>query len=76
MSRKEILSLFAAAGFLVIWFVDLDTPMPGGADAKWGFWEKILFHYSWIMYAAGCLFYYQYAKNERMKKDDSTKKPN
>ncbi|MEN9297116.1 hypothetical protein [Aquirufa novilacunae] len=71
MGKKEILSLAAAIGFVLIWIIDLNSPTP--TEVKGQFWGEIFYHYGWLMYGVGCLFYYQYAKNERIKKekDDS-----
>jgi hypothetical protein len=75
MSKKEILLLFAAVGFLIIWILDLRAGLPAGLEPT--FWNKIFYHYSWLMFAAGCLFYFQYSKQIRLKKEDeeAKKKP-
>ena len=67
MGKKEILSLAAAIGFILIWIIDLNSPTP--AELKGQFWAGIFYHYGWLMYGVACLFYYQYAKNERIKKE-------
>lgn len=72
MSRKEILLLFAAVGFLIIWVLDLRAGLPAGLEPT--FWNKIFYHYSWLMFAAGCLFYFQYSKQIRLKKEDEEAK--
>jgi hypothetical protein len=66
MSRSEKLSLFIAIGFLIIWIQDLNSPTPKEI--------QIGYHYSWLMFAVGCLFYYQFARNERISKEDKNKK--
>jgi hypothetical protein len=66
MSKKEILLLFASLGFLIIWILDLRAGLPAGLEPT--FWNKIFYHYSWLMFAAGCLFYFQYSKQIRLKK--------
>jgi hypothetical protein len=68
MSKKEILLLFAALGFLIIWILDLRAGLPAGLEPT--FWNKIFYHYSWLMFAAGCLFYFQYSKQIRLKKEE------
>jgi hypothetical protein len=72
MSKKEILLLFAAVGFLIIWILDLRAGLPAGLEPT--FWNKIFYHYSWLMFAAGCLFYFQYSKQIRLKKEDEEAK--
>jgi hypothetical protein len=72
MSRKEILLLFAAVGFLIIWVLDLRAGLPAGLEPT--FWNKIFYHYSWLMFAAGCLFYFQYSKQIRLKKEEEEAK--
>jgi hypothetical protein len=72
MSRREKLSLFMAVGFLLIWILDLNTPTP--KEIQGLFWQEIGYHYSWLMFAVGCLFYYQFARNERIAKEDMHKK--
>ena len=71
MGRKEILSLAAGIGFFIIWIIDLNSPVP--KDIQGHFWSEIFYHYSWLMYCVACLFYFQYSKNERMKKEDAQK---
>jgi len=72
MSKKEILLLFAAVGFLIIWVLDLRAGLPAGLEPT--FWNKIFYHYSWLMFAAGCLFYFQYSKQIRLKKEEEEAK--
>ena len=72
MSRREILSLSGAIGFLIIWIVDLNSPTP--KQIQGDFWNEIFYHYGWLMYAVACLFYYQFAKIMRLKKEEE--KPN
>jgi hypothetical protein len=72
MSRKEILLLFGAVGFLIIWILDLRAGLPVGLEPT--FWNKIFYHYSWLMFAAGCLFYFQYSKQIRLKKLEEEEK--
>ena len=72
MSRKEILLLFAAVGFLIIWVLDLRAGLPAGLEPT--FWNKIFYHYSWLMFAVGCLFYFQYSKQIRLKKEEEEAK--
>lgn len=72
MSKKEILLLFAALGFLIIWILDLRAGLPAGLEPT--FWNKIFYHYSWLMFAAGCLFYFQYSKQIRLKKEENEQK--
>ena len=72
MSKKEILLLFAAIGFLVIWILDLRAGLPAGLEPT--FWNKIFYHYSWLMFAVGCLFYFQYSKQIRLKKEENEQK--
>lgn len=68
MSKKEILLIFAALGFFIIWILDLRAGLPAGFEPT--FWNKIFYHYSWLMFAAGCLFYFQYSKQNRLKKEE------
>lgn len=72
MSKKEILLLFASVGFLIIWVLDLRAGLPEGLEPT--FWNKIFYHYSWLMFAAGCLFYFQYSKQIRLKKEEEEAK--
>jgi hypothetical protein len=72
MNRREILSLFGAAGFLIIWIIDLNSPTP--KEIQGDFWNEIFYHYGWLMYAVACLFYYQFAKNMRIKKEEGNSK--
>jgi hypothetical protein len=72
MSKKEILLLFAAAGFFIIWILDMRAGLPAGIEPT--YWNKIFYHYSWLMFAAGCLFYFQYSKQIRLKKLEDQEK--
>jgi hypothetical protein len=72
MSRSEKISLFIAIGFLIIWILDLNSPTP--KEIQGMFWQEIGYHYSWLMFAVGCLFYYQFARNERITKEGKNKK--
>ncbi len=76
MSKKEILLLFAAVGFLIIWILDMRAGLPASIEPT--YWNKIFYHYSWLMFAAGCLFYFQYSKQIRLKKleEQEKNKPN
>jgi len=71
MSRKEILLLSAALGFLIIWVLDLRAGTPPEVNT---FWTKIFYHYSWLMMCVGCLFYFQYTKQIRLKKEEQLHK--
>lgn len=71
MSRKEILLLSAALGFLIIWVLDLRAGTPPEVNT---FWTKIFYHYSWLMMSVGCLFYFQYSKQIRLKKEEQSSK--
>jgi hypothetical protein len=62
MTLKEILLLAAAVGFFIIWALEYYNGIPLKAS------------YFWLMFGMGCLFYYQYSKNVRLKKTDQ--KPN
>ena len=72
MSKKEILLLFAAVGFLIIWILDLRAGLPPGLEPT--VWNNIFYHYSWLMFAVGCLFYFQYSKQIRLKKEENEQK--
>ncbi len=74
MSRREIFSLSGAIGFLIIWIIDLNSPTP--KEIQGNFWNEIFYHYGWLMYAVACLFYYQFAKNMRLKKEEDQSKNN
>ncbi len=67
MSKKEILLLSAAIGFVIIWILDLRAGTPPEINT---FWTRIFYHYSWLMMAVGCLFYFQYVKQIRLKKEE------
>lgn len=69
MSKKEVLLLFAAVGFLIIWILDLRAGLPPGLEPT--VWNNIFYHYSWLMFAVGCLFYFQYSKQIRLKKEEN-----
>ena len=56
MVLKEILLLAAAVGFFIIWGLELYNGIPLKAS------------YFWVMFGVGCLLYFQYSKNERLKK--------
>lgn len=71
MTRKEILLLSAALGFLIIWVLDLRAGTPPEVNT---FWTKIFYHYSWLMMCVGCLFYFQYTKQIRLKKEEQLHK--
>ncbi len=72
MSKKEILLLFAAVGFLIIWILDMRAGLPASIEPT--YWNKIFYHYSWLMFSAGCLFYFQYSKQIRLKKLEEQEK--
>lgn len=72
MSKKEILLLFVAVGFLIIWILDLRAGLPPGLEPT--VWNNIFYHYSWLMFAVGCLFYFQYSKQIRLKKEENEQK--
>lgn len=72
MGRKEVLSLAAGIGFLIIWIIDLNSATPSSIQGN--FWSEIFYHYGWLMYCVACLFYYQYAKNDRIKKEEEANK--
>ncbi len=57
MTLKEILLLAAAIGFFIIWGLDIYNGIPFKAS------------YTWVMFGMGCLLYFQYSKNERLKKN-------
>ncbi len=61
MVLKEILLLSASVGFLIIWILELYNGIPLKAS------------YFWVMFSVGCLLYFQYSKNQRLKK--TTQKP-
>jgi len=48
MGRREILSLAAGIGFLIIWIIDLNSAVP--KDIQGHFWSEIFYHYGWLMY--------------------------
>ena len=58
MVLKEILLLAAAVGFFIIWSLELYNGIPVKAS------------YFWVMFGVGCLLYFQYSKNERLKRAD------
>ena len=57
MTLKEILLLAASFGFFLIWGLELYNGIPLKAS------------YFWIMFGLACLFYFQFTKNERLKKE-------
>ena len=71
MSRKEKLSLFTYTVSLLNSLLVLNSPTP--KEIQGLFWQEIGYHYSWLMFAVGCLFYYQFARNERISKEDKNK---
>lgn len=72
MSFKEIIGLSAGIGFFIIWVIDLNAPTP--IEIRGKFWHELFFHYTWLMWSVGCLFYYQYQKNIRTKEEDTPSK--
>ncbi|MEA5256416.1 hypothetical protein VB264_01390 [Arcicella aquatica] len=72
MSKKEILLLFASIGFIIMWILDLRAGLPAGLEPT--FWNKIFYHYSFLMFAMVCLFYFQYTKQVRLKKEEEEAK--
>jgi hypothetical protein len=72
MSKKEILLLCASVGFIIMWILDLRAGLPVGLEPT--FWNKIFYHYSFLMFAAACLFYFQYSKQIRLKKEEEDAK--
>lgn len=71
MSFKEIIGLSAGIGFFIIWVIDLNAPTPAEIQGK--FWHELFYHYTWLMWSVGCLFYYQYQKNIRVKEEEDQK---
>ncbi|MBP6386216.1 MAG: hypothetical protein KA327_06295 [Pseudarcicella sp.] len=67
MSTKERLFLFATAGFLIIWVLDLQAGTP--EVVKNDFWANIFYHYPWLMLSVGCMFCYQYYRQLRLKSE-------
>jgi hypothetical protein len=57
MTLKEILLLAASIGFFIIWGMEIYNGITLKAS------------YFWIMFGIGCLLYFQYSKNERLKKE-------
>ncbi len=72
MSKKEVLLLFAAVGFIIMWILDLRAGLPAGLEPT--VWNKIFYHYSFLMFAVVCLFYFQYSKQIRLKKEEEEAK--
>lgn len=72
MSFKEIIALSAGIGFFIIWIIDLNAPTP--VEIRGKFWHELFFHYTWLMWSVGCLFYYQYQKNNRLKEEHEASK--
>lgn len=70
LTRTEILLLFGSLGFFIIWVMDLRAGTPAGFN----YWQGIFYHYPWLMFAVLCLFYFQYTKNKRLKKEESQPK--
>lgn len=62
MTLKEILLLAAATGFFLIWGLELYNGIPLKAS------------YFWVMFGLGCLLYFQYSKNIRLKKIENNSK--
>jgi hypothetical protein len=64
MVLKEVLLLAASVGFFIIWCLDMynGTPIKGS--------------YHWIMFSVGCLLYFQFAKNMRLKSEEKTSDKN
>jgi hypothetical protein len=62
MVLKEILLLSAAFGFFIIWGLELYNGIPLKAS------------YFWVMFGLGFLFYFQYSKNNRLKKIEENSK--
>ena len=58
MTLKEILMLAASIGFFIIWGLELYNGIPLKAS------------YFWVMFGLGCLLYFQYTKNNRLKNDE------
>jgi hypothetical protein len=56
LSLKETLLLAASLGFVLLWLLDYSKGIP------------LKTNYFWIMLALGCLFYFQYSKNQRLDK--------
>ncbi len=61
MVLKEILLLAAAIGFFLIWGLEIYNGIPLKAS------------YFWLMFGMGCLFYFQYSKNIRLKNISNNK---
>jgi hypothetical protein len=57
MTLKEILLLAASVGFFIIWGLELYNGIPLKAS------------YFWVMFGLASMFYFQYSKNERLKKE-------
>jgi hypothetical protein len=57
LTLKETILLAASAGFVLLWFADYQKGIP------------LKYNYFWIMLALGCLFYFQYSKNQRLDKN-------
>lgn len=57
MNLKEILLLAVSVGFFIIWGLEVYNGIPLKAS------------YFWLMFGMGCLFYFQYSKNIRLKKE-------
>ena len=62
MTLKEILLLAASICFFLIWVLELYNGIPLKAM------------YFWVMFGLGCLLYFQYTKNIRLKKIENISK--
>jgi hypothetical protein len=62
MTLKETLLLSAAVGFFLIWAGELFKGIP------------LKESYFWVMFSIICLLWFQYAKNVRLKAEETAKK--
>lgn len=62
MSLKESILLSAAVGFFLIWAGEVFKNIP------------LKESYFWVMFSIGCLFWFQYTKNVRLKREEQEKK--
>jgi hypothetical protein len=62
MTLKESILLSAAVGFFLIWVGEVFKNIP------------LKESYFWVMFSLGCLFYFQYTKNVRLKREAAEKK--
>lgn len=62
MSLKESILLSAAVGFFLIWVGEVFKNIP------------LKESYFWVMFSIGCLFWFQYTKNVRLKREEQEKK--